>query len=341
MRLTLAAPSVPARYRPPVEASKLGTVRHLAPWGISALALLWVFGRTDWHGLVAATEGANLPLFLAVVVLDKAVFFLVFALLQAESIRRFVTPVPRREVLAVRGASELFRAVNNPLADAAFLLGVGRLAGGRIRPVVAAGLIPFAVHLVVLLAQASLALPFLPGGPGANRDVVIATAVGWTLVAAVALLFWAGPLRRAPRMAGALRWLDGVRAAALLPFFAWFAGLAAFDVLIQGLASRSFGIPIPWIDLAARIPLLYFALSLPSVGNFGVREFTWAALFERHGSEHALFAYAFATNGVFLLLNVLLGTIFFRRAFELLVEVRRTARSHELPEPLLHDAIDP
>ena len=44
------------------------------------------------------------------------------ALLQAEAIRRFVVPVSRREVLAIRGGSELFRAVNNPLADAAFLV---------------------------------------------------------------------------------------------------------------------------------------------------------------------------------------------------------------------------
>jgi hypothetical protein len=324
-----------------VEGPKLGTLRHLAPWGISALALLWVFGRTDWQGLVAATSDANLPLFLAVVVLDKAVFFLVFALVQAEAIRRFVMPVEHREVLAVRGASELFRAVNNPLADAAFLLGVGRLTGGRIRAVVAAGLIPFAVHLLVLLAQASLALPFLAGGPAENRDVALASAAGWGVVAVVGLLFWTGPLRRSQRLAGALRWLDGLRPAALLPFFAWFAALAAFDVLIQGLAARAFGIPIPWIDLAARIPLLYFALSVPSVGNFGVREFTWAALFAPHGTEHALFAYAFATNAIFLLLNVLIGTLFLRRAIGLLVEVRRTVRSHELPEPLLHDAIDP
>jgi len=324
-----------------VEAPKLGTLRRLAPWAVSALALVWVFGRTDWGGLVAATRGANLPFFLAVVVLDKAVFFLVFALLLAESIRRFVMPVERREVLAMRGASELFRAVNNPLADAAFLLGVGRLTGGRLRAVVAAGLIPFAVHLLVLLAQATLALPFLAGGPAANLDVAVASAVGWTLVALVGVALWSGPLRRSPKLAGALGWLDGVRPAALLPFFGWFSALAAFDVLIQGLASRSFGIPIRWIDLTARIPLLYFALSIPSVGNFGVREFTWAALFEKHGAEDALFAYAFATNAVFLLLNVMIGTLFVRRAFELLVEVRRTARTRELPEPLLRDAIDP
>jgi hypothetical protein len=342
MRLTFAGPPRSPRYRCPfVEGSKLGTLRRLAPWAVSALALLWVFGRTDWNALVAATRGANLPLFLTVVVLDKAVFFLVFALLQAEAIRRFVTPVARREVLAMRGASELFRAVSNPLADAAFLLGVGRLTGGKLRAVVAAGLIPFAVHLVVLLAQASLALPFLPGGPAANRDVAAVTGIGWVLVAVPALALRSGPLRRSRWLASTVRWLEGLRPGAIAPFFAWFAALAAFDVLIQGLASRSFGIPIPWIDLAARIPLLYFALSVPSVGNFGVREFTWAALFDEHGSDDALFAYAFATNAVFLLLNVLIGTLFLRRAFDLLVEVRRTAREHELPEPLLRDAIDP
>lgn len=307
---------------------------------VSAAALVWVFGRTEWQALVLATQGANVSLFLAVVVADKAVFFLVWALLQAEAIRRFVVPVSRREVLAVRGGSELFRAVNNPLADAAFLLGVGRLSGGKLEAVVAAGVIPFATHLLVLLSQASLALPFLAGGPAANRDVFATVIGGWALVALGALAV-RGPLRRHRIGARAARWLDGVSVRRLLPFFGWFAALAAFDVVIQGLASRAFGIPIPWSSLVARIPLLYLALSIPSVGNFGVREFTWAALFQDHGDQDALFAYAFATNSVFLLLNVVLGAVFFRRAFELATEVRRSARSRELPEPLLHDAIDP
>jgi hypothetical protein len=315
--------------------------RRLAPWAVSVAALVWVFGRTDWERLVAATQGANVPLFLAVVVADKAVFFLVWALLQAEAIRRFVVPVSRREVLAVRGGSELFRAINNPLADAAFLVGVGRLSGGKLEAVVAAGVIPFATHLLVLLAQASLALPFLAGGPAANRDVTITALVGWALVALGAVLLRTAPFRRHPVGSRAVGWLEGVRVRDLVPFFFCFAALGAFDVLIQGLASQAFGIPIPWSSLAARIPLLYLMLSVPSVGNFGVREFTWASLFQDHGSQDALFAYAFATNSVFLLLNVLLGALFFRRALELATEVRRTARSRELPAPLLRDAIDP
>jgi len=324
-----------------VERPQVGIFRRLAPWAISVAALVWVFGRTEWAQLVAATRDANLPLFLAVVVADKAVFFLVWALLQAEAIRRFVVPVSRREVLAVRGGSELFRAVNNPLADAAFLVGVGRLSGGKLEAVVAAGVIPFATHLLVLLGQASLALPFLAGGLEANRDVFGTVVIGWALVALFALLLRSATLRRHPIGARAVGWLEGVRVRELLPFFGWFAALGAFDVLIQGFASRAFGVPIPWSSLVARIPLLYLALSIPSVGNFGVREFTWAALFREHGHEDALFAYAFATNSVFLLLNVLIGAFFFRRAFELAMEVRRSARTHELPEPLLRDAIDP
>jgi hypothetical protein len=315
--------------------------RRIAPWAISIAALAWVFGRTDWGRLVDATQGANLGLFLAVVVADKAVFFLVWALVQAEAIRRFVVPVARREVLAIRGGSELFRAVNNPLADAAFLLGVGRLSGGKLEAVVAAGVIPFATHLLVLLAQASFALPFLAGGPTANRDVFASVIAGWGMVALGAVLLRSATLRRHPIGARAVGWLEGVRVRALLPFFLWFAGLAAFDVLIQGFASQAFGIPIPWTALVARIPILYLALSIPSVGNFGVREATWAALFAEYGSQDALFAYAFATNTVFLLLNVVIGALFFRRAFELATEVRRAASSQKLPEPLLHDAIDP
>jgi len=324
-----------------VNRPQVGIFRRIAPWGISLAALIWVFGRTDWGKLVAATEGANLPVFLAVVVADKAVFFLVWALVQAEAIRRFVVPVSRKEVLSIRAGSELFRAINNPLADAAFLVGVARLSGGKLEAVVAAGLIPFASHLLVLLTQASLMLPWLPGGIAANRDVFLTAVIGWSLVAAVSLLLRGRALRKNEMGERAVQWLDGVRARDFLPFLACFAALGAFDVTIQGLASRAFGVPIPWSALIARIPMLYLALSVPSVSNFGVREFTWATLFADHGSQDTLFAYAFATNTVFLLLNVMIGALFFRRAFELASEVRRTARRRELPQPLLHDAIDP
>jgi hypothetical protein len=324
-----------------VATGKGGTFRRAAPWLVSAAALAWVFGRTDWVKLLDATRQANLPLFLAIMVCDKAIFFLVWALVQAEAVRRFVVPVSRREVLAVRGGSELFRAVNNPLADAAFLLGLARLAGGKLESVIAASLVPFAAHLMVLLAQASAALFVLPGGPGAHRDVLAAVAAGWGLVGAGAALFLARPLRRVPVLARVGASLDRMRPSELLPFVGWFAGLAAFDVLIQGLGSIAFGVPIPWTALAARIPLLYLALAIPSVSNFGVREFAWAGLFADYAPQEALFAYAFATNSVFLLLNVLIGTAFLRRAFDLLSEVRSSARAHTLREPLLHDAIDP
>ena len=83
-----------------------------------------------------------------------------------------VTPVSRRDVLSVRGGSELLRAVSNPLADAAFLLGVSRLTGGRLEAVVAVALIPFVTHLIVLLLQITVALPLLPGGAGIRAQAL-------------------------------------------------------------------------------------------------------------------------------------------------------------------------
>jgi len=182
----------------------------------------------------------------------------------------------------------------------------------------------------------------LPGSPDENRGVLAVVATGWTIIGVAVLVLRSRSLRRLPGLSRAAEWLDQVPLRSLAPFVAAFAALAAFDVLIQGLASRAFGVPLPWLDLVARIPILYLALMVPSVGNFGVREFVWAGLFENHASRDALFAFAFATNTIFLILNVAIGVLFFRRALSLLTVVRRTREAgEELPEPLLRDAIDP
>jgi len=324
-----------------VERARGGTWRRFLPWGISLAALVYVFGyATDWGQLVEATGDANLPLFLFITVVDKLAFFFVWALLQAEAIRRFVAPVPRRSILAIRGGSELFRAISNPLADASFLLGVTRLTTSRVDAVVVVALIPFVTHLLVLLAQITLVLPFL--GTSGNGVVYVTAGLGWALVGASAVGLMLAPAARIPGLSRIVHWLRQVRVRQLAPFFVSFALLAAFDVLIQGAASRAFGIVIPWTDLAARIPVLYAALSIPSVGNFGVREFAWAGLFAEFGSQDSLFAYAFATNSIFLLLNVLIGVCFLRRAFELIADIRSTReRGETVPEPILHDAMDP
>ncbi len=315
---------------------------RILPWIVSASALVYVFGyATDWERLVEATRRADLPLFLLVVSLDKVVFFLVWAILQAEALRRLVTPVRRREVLAIRAGSELFRAINNPLADAAFLIGMVRLTRSRVEAVVAVALIPFITHLIVLLIQLAVVLPFLPGGLAENRGVALVTLGGWVALTVIALALRFAPAERVPGVARALGWLERVSVRDLLPFLGWFLVLAVFDVVIQGIATRAFGVPIPWLELAGRIPLLYLALAVPSVGNFGVREFTWAGLYAEFGDRDALVAYAFATNTIFLIWNVLIGACFLRRALALVSEVRRTRQGGgELPTPILHDALD-
>jgi hypothetical protein len=320
----------------------LPLLRRLLPWIVSAAALGYVFGRTDWSALLEATRQANLPLFIAVTTADKLVFFVVWTYLQTIAVQRFVTRVPFRSVLAIRGGSELLRALSNPLADGAFLVGLAQLARWRADAVLAAALIPFTTHLLVLLIQASVALPFLDGGPGENRDVAVAAITGWTFVGIGALAVRLGPALRIPGASQLGRFIGRVPLSRMAPFLWWFLGLAIFDVAIQGLASRSFGVPIDWVALMARIPMLYAALSIPSFGNYGVREVTWAALFADFGPHDKLVAYAFATNTVFLLLNVLIGVVFVRRAFELVNEIRRARASGEpVPAPLLHDAADP
>jgi hypothetical protein len=325
-----------AKARPPLW-------RRLLPWAVSAAALGYVFGwATDWKQLLAAMRGANLPLFITYTTLDKLIFFAWWGVLQSAAVRRFVTPISTREVIAVRGGAELVRTVNGALADAAFLYGLARLTRGSITAVVAAAGVPFVCHFAVLLIQATLALAFLSGGAGANRDIAVAAGLGWMLVAGAVA---AGRLGFWERLVGSTRlgaWMRNVDRRSLLSLAGWFALFALFDVIIQGLASRAFGVTIDWWALAGRIPILYVFLSLPSFGNFGIREIAWAACFSEFASRETLIAYALATNSIFMILHLVIGILFLPRAIALLTEVRRARRAGQLlPEPLLHDASDP
>lgn len=318
--------------------------KHILPWIVSAGLLFYVFNvATDWERLRAATERANLPLFLAYTTADRAAFFVVWALLQAAALRRFVAHVPVHSIIAIRGGSELLRAVSNPLSDGAFFLGLRELTGGRLEAVLAAALVPAICHFLVLALQVTVTLPFLPGSFDSNRDVFIAAGITWfvVLVLAIGVRISATGSTLIPGAKRVRNWLKRFPLREIRPFFFGFLAFTIFDVVIQGLASRAFGVDIAWTALAARIPLLYLALVTPSLGNFGTRELAWAGLFSEFGERDALIAYAFAVNSVFLILNVLIGTLFIKRALELVGEVRRARKAGEpTPAPLLRDPAD-
>ncbi len=318
--------------------------RGLLPWVVSAALLAYVFGwLTDWERLRAATEQANLPLFLAFATADRMAFFVIWTWLTTAALRRFVVHVQLRSVLALRGGSELARAVSNPLSDAAFFLGLVSLTAGRLDAVLAAALVPAVSHLVVMLVQMTLALPFLEGGLAANSGVATAAAVAWIVLACGAVALWLSRSGRIsyPGVRRASAWLERFPPRQLLPFLGGFTVLALFDIQIQWLASRAFGVEIGWLALAARIPVVYLTFAIPTLGNYGTREVAWAAMFSDFAERDALVAYAFAINTIFLVLNVLLGVTFLGRALELLRAVRRARREGQpLPRPILHDPTD-
>lgn len=328
--------------RQPVAIRSRTFLRRLLPWTISALALIYVFGfAIDWKAIPEVTARANMPLFVLITIADKMLFFLVWGLIQAIAIRRFVEPVPVREVLAVKGGTELVRTVNNSLADAAFFYGVSQLVAGRLAAVIAVAGVPFGTHFGVLLLQATASLALLEGGFDANPEVVTTVLLGWTLVLAILVASRLGLWQRLLERLGLGMWWAGVSWRDLMPFVAMFIGFAAFDVLVQGLATRAFGVPIPWTALMSRIPILYLAIALPSLGNFGVREIAWSNLFADYGGREELIAFALWTNTVFLLMHVGIGMLFVRRAIELTRGVRAARRQGDsVPEPLLREGAD-
>jgi hypothetical protein len=319
--------------------------RHLLPWIISAALLAYVFGwATDWVRLYDALRAANVPLFLAFATLDRLAFFVVWTWLQAIALRRFVAHVPMRSVFAVRGGSELIRTVSNPASDAAFFLGLAQLTGGRLDAVISAAIVPALIHFFAMLVVMTVALPFVDGGFAENRGTWGTAAVLWGIVLALAVAIRLSASRTLPipGIAGLRHWLGRFSLRDLRPFFFGFLGLTVFDIVIQGLASRAFGIHIDWIALAARIPLLYLALSIPTLGNFGTREVAWASLFAEFGDRDELLAYALGVNAVFLVINLILGLIFLPRALQLVAAVRRARQEGApVPERLLRDPTDP
>src|SRR3990172_11896630 len=141
-----------------------GRLRHVLPWVVSAALLAYAFGwAMDWSRLGQAMARANVPLFLLFATADRLAFFGIWSWLWAAALRKFVADVPISAVFAIRGGSELLRTVSNPLSDAAFFLGLVRLAGGRFEAVVSAAIIPTLTHLVVMVLQMTLLLPFLHG----------------------------------------------------------------------------------------------------------------------------------------------------------------------------------
>jgi hypothetical protein len=316
--------------------------RALLPWVITAATLGYVFGYAiDWKTIPEATSQANLPLFLAITVFDKIVFFLIWTFTQHLTVQRFIEPVEFRQVLAVKGGSELLRSVNNSLADATFFFGISQIAKRGMSAVVAVAFIPFGAHFSILLLQATIALPFLPGDLAENRDVGLLVLISWGAVAAAVFAIRRGYVQRLLRDAGAGEWLESVTWRKLMPIVGFFALFAVFDIIIQGAASRAFGTEISWIALAGRIPILYLAISIPSLGNFGTREIAWANLFEGYGEDAALYAFALWTNVIFLVMHALIGALFFSRAITLIRGVRQARQGgEEIRRPLLRDAAD-
>jgi len=317
--------------------------RHILPLVISGGALIYVFGfAIDWQSIPEATERANMPLFIAITVLDKIVFFLVWCLVQASLIRRFLAPVPRRQIIAVKGGAELARALNNSFSDAAFFLGIWQLCRAPLQSVVAVTTLPFVAHFFVLLLQGSIALFFVPREQVQFSWIAGIVVFGWTLVGSFVVARWLGAVDKLYALLR-LDWLEGrVNLRDLLPYFWVFAAFAAADVLIQGTASRAFGNPIDWIALMSGIPVLYFMMMLPSFGNFGTREIVWANVFHGYADEASLYAFALWTNLIFLVMHVLIGVLFLNRAMALFADLRRTrAQVDSVRAPILRDALDP
>ncbi len=130
-----------------------------------------------------------------------------------------------------------------------------QLCGGRLDAVIASALIPGICHYTVMLVQMTIALPFQRAGADESVVTSVAVTVGvmWALLVtgAVSVALVRSGRLRSPRIAVIAAWLERFPPQRIAPLLVGFAALAVFDIHIQWLASRAFGVALDWSALAA------------------------------------------------------------------------------------------
>ena len=291
------------------------------PWVLSAAVVAYVVLTVDLAKVQEHIVQADLGAFIGIVAAFTLVVFVADSATLLILFRRFLAPVNFREVLAIKGVSYFFNALNYSAGSGSMALFLKKKRD--LSFLESLSTLVWLNFIDVLVLVVMLVMGLLVGGdllPDAQREVVPWLLVGVSCVAAGALVYWQlgfdffvlGRMRswrifRAFREAKGRDYLHLIAARflfiCLYVLMAW-ATLPTFDIGIS-LAAL-------WIY----IPLLTFVQIVPaSFSGLGAIQVVMAALYAHYlgggdDLEARVYAYSFLIGPLTTLIRLVMGYAF-------------------------------
>lgn len=286
-------------------------LRRLLPTVVAAGLLAVLVWRVSERSFVAAlAEGPYLALG-AFVVVEVIVALLLDAVATWQALAVVGVARRLREVVWVRGATFLAGLLHSSLSHGALAVWVGRSGAGA---ATAAGVTAFLLltsalaQLAVVVAVSPAALARSPAG----LSIVLAAAAAALAYGAV-LALRRGWLTRWPvsRVLGEAGWGGHVRAAA-----ARLPQVVAL-VVLNWIAFRLWGLPVPFTAALIWMPLVIFVASLPlTPAALGTTQAVQVLFFSAYAAgagaaerEAAVLAFSLAHHGLYLAVQALVGFV--------------------------------
>lgn len=296
-------------------------LRAVLPWIITAAILALIFWRVDFGETLTHFKGANLFLFVPVVVGFFVYIFFINALAYYKVLSWFCCPISYWNILSVRGASYLLTSINAAAGQGGLMFWVARKQNQPVKAVFSSFLLLPVVDLLFLAIVLSLPLAInFTGGellpPSTVSLLLWSVLVLWSLVIGH-MVFWLGNWNG--RFAGKIKnigWLQsfnnakprnymillGIRCLQHIPgILAFYIGLLAFKGYVD----------FP-VFLVRFFPALIMQ-SLPiTVAQMGTAQSAWIMMFGSLVDHSILVAFTLSWNLVYFLTRVTIGALFFR-----------------------------
>jgi hypothetical protein len=290
--------------------------KRLGPYLVALAAVSWVVHKINLHELWTTLGRANIPLFIGLSAVMLLANCAADTFAMTSVFRWFGIAVPYRELFVVRASTYLLAILNYHVGQAAI---VGYLVRAQRVPFLrATGCIFFIIGINVgtLFLLASVGARNASGELQVLRLVPIVCTVG--VGAYAALLWWKPRALAEQRLLAPLfeMGIDGHVKGVLvrLPHVA--------VLLVWHFASlRMFGVKVPPLEALLYLPAYFAVGALPvNVNGFGVAQVVALKFFSPFAAggasaqQAAVFAYTMATSGISILLQLVLGFSFLRRA---------------------------